>query len=824
MDPTTIEGRAALALAQQSATEAITRSTAETSRPVPLSRAKAKAAASKVTAPKAAASPKFAPPLGAGTYPIAGIGKLVPGALSVDLCGFPHLLLAKQWQAAVRCRKIEAAREDAWAGFYDAEAAEAWFYGALGDDYKARLDAPLLGSMQSTKDLCRSGVPHGIRGRVWYRLSGAEAREEEAPEAYYESLVAQLRLQGDIDADDSASKRAFVRAIRADVARLGMPFKAHALFTTDAGNAMLVRVLAAFASHNPRVGYSQALMPLAALLLTVLHGPFGIGFEGDDGFDTATASAAAERRVFFLLGAIVEDVLPPGMHGGQLIGAQVELGVLDSLIASRLRKLHAHLCAPKAFPTALTCHIFAAEWFLGCFAGVLPAETTCRVIDTLVSEGAKVLHRFSLAVLSDLEHTLLSCKDASSALAALRAGTAAMHDREALVRRAFNGRVCWNLSGAQLEAMRAKHKLGPAAATYLNFTPTDVEMAVRVGAAPPSAAALAETGVQLKPGALYGDISEGDETDEELLALGKLPAGVLQGTEDGQAAQGQGSPEDAQSSESGSSGEEAELALLAPGDEPERPDPPALQALIRANEWRMDEESDEEDYSGALVVYTGKGLVPMEVDLPLAEVGADVSNPEPAKDADPDVLAALERRAERRQKRREARANPKRRRRLARQRAGEPIEIKLQEEGEGDDEASDALTDVSEDERRQRRYRRRLERGDASDSDEDRRQRRRRARALRRREQRLMLEAVREPVRRPLCSRSELLRRKVRIPWHLLPHAPRRPPRCTNTPIPGSGMGALLSSHASRSSRPPARRSILQSWIYLHQTVQCALV
>ena len=82
--------------------------------------------------------------------------------------------------------------------------------------------------------------------------------------------------------------------------------------------------------------------------------------------------------------------------------------------------------------------LFATRWFVALFANSLPIETTLRVWDAFLLEGAKVLHRVALALLRVAEPRLLQCNDQQEVLCALQEEQAGCLDCERLMTLAFD--------------------------------------------------------------------------------------------------------------------------------------------------------------------------------------------------------------------------------------------------------------------------------------------------------------------------------------------------------------------------------------------------
>lgn len=219
----------------------------------------------------------------------------------------------------------------------------------------------------------RSGVPMALRGTVWYKCSGAEARRLRASRTYYEELAAGL-----------ASRSEAVAVIDMDVPRTGVE---------DAELGPLRHVLVAFASRNPEIGYCQSMNYVAACLLHYTD----------------------EERAFWMLCSIIEDLLPPHYYTATMSGLRVDLKLLETLVAQYLPGLHAHL-AEKGIDIAP----IAMNWFLCLFVNTLPQEQAHRVMDCLLHEGPKVLFRAALGILRAREAELMGIDGVADAFLLLR--------------------------------------------------------------------------------------------------------------------------------------------------------------------------------------------------------------------------------------------------------------------------------------------------------------------------------------------------------------------------------------------------------------------
>ena len=164
----------------------------------------------------------------------------------------------------------------------------------------------------------------------------------------------------------------------------------------------LRRVLQATSIYNPKIGYCQSLNFLAGLLLLFMD----------------------EERAFWMLD-IITKVYLPGTHEVNLEGANVDLGVLMTSVRESMPAVWAKIGGeldgqkhPSASngavehtmrlpPITLCC----TAWFMSCFIGTLPIETTLRVWDAFFYEGSKTLFRIALAIFKVGEGELRAVAD-----------------------------------------------------------------------------------------------------------------------------------------------------------------------------------------------------------------------------------------------------------------------------------------------------------------------------------------------------------------------------------------------------------------------------
>ncbi|WIA29030.1 hypothetical protein OEZ86_011544 [Tetradesmus obliquus] len=328
------------------------------------------------------------------------------------------------------------------------------------------------------KDMIRKGVPPTLRPWVWMEVSGAAAKKAAVKSSNYFTNMA---LAGE--------RSPFLKEIDQDIAHT---FPNHRWLHEADGQAALRRVLAAYSVHNEEVGYCRPMVHIVALLLVALN--------------------RNQETAFWLLAALVEDILAPGTYDPHLMGCLVEMKALDELIAQKLPRLATHLASLEAEVS-----ILATDWFLTLFATCMPAETVARMWDALFNEGSKVLYRTALALLKSSEPALLACDNAGELLMAVRQHASTMHDRDRLMETAFEG-----IGGLPMAAIER----------YREQRSAEVEAAVRERQVVRNRHQLRDTLSSKQKGASEEEAEgideqvEGMKINEQLNELGKQ-AGVL---------------------------------------------------------------------------------------------------------------------------------------------------------------------------------------------------------------------------------------------------------------------------------------------------------
>ncbi|XP_033611769.1 uncharacterized protein LOC111875612 isoform X3 [Cryptotermes secundus] len=169
----------------------------------------------------------------------------------------------------------------------------------------------------------------------------------------------------------------------------------------EENQALLKRVLLAYARWNKAVGYCQGFNMLAALILQVMD-----------------RSETDSVKVMIYL---IEGVLPESYFANNLRGLSVDMAVFRDLLRLRMPTLSRHLeqlqhdardsATGTSYEPPLT-NVFTMQWFLTLFSNCLPQPTVLRVWDLIFLEGNEVLLRTALAIWDGLADRIMAVDSA----------------------------------------------------------------------------------------------------------------------------------------------------------------------------------------------------------------------------------------------------------------------------------------------------------------------------------------------------------------------------------------------------------------------------
>ncbi|XP_058121840.1 TBC1 domain family member 9 [Anopheles ziemanni] len=224
-----------------------------------------------------------------------------------------------------------------------------------------------------TINLVIEGIPDHLRREVWLIFSGAIHMKMTHPNLYKE-LVTKAKDQHPVSFEE----------IERDLHR-SLP--EHPAFQTSIGITALRRVLQAYALRNPEIGYCQAMNIVTSVFLIYCD----------------------EEDAFWILSCLCESLLPD-YYNDRVVGAQIDQGLLDELIASHLPNLHVKLAELGMI------RMISLSWFLTIFLSVMPYESALHIIDCFLCDGAKVIFIIALKILEWNQEKLLNCNDDGEAM------------------------------------------------------------------------------------------------------------------------------------------------------------------------------------------------------------------------------------------------------------------------------------------------------------------------------------------------------------------------------------------------------------------------
>ncbi|KAL7921851.1 hypothetical protein ACQKWADRAFT_116032 [Trichoderma austrokoningii] len=369
---------------------------------------------------------------------------------------------------------------------------------ALMTDRPQRFPSPNA----KTKRFVRKGIPPDWRGAAWFYYAGGPAILAKHGGLYDKLLLRQAK-HVDIEAIERDLHRTFPDNIQFKPSQATADMldtttsserasqstvKGAALDGSGPGPvglqgeppliASLRRVLLAFAVYNPRIGYCQSLNFIAGLLLLFV--------------DT-------EEQAFWLLNVITHIYLP-GTHEMSLEGSKVDLGVLmtelrdtmpavwdkiggeldggepltrpmtsksmsmrkspltpSPLTTLRLKRKEPHLAlSSERLPPITLC---MTAWFMSCYIGTLPIETTLRVWDVFFYEGSKTLFRVALAIFKLGEAEIKAIGDPMEMFGVVQSMPRKMLDANKVLETCFKRRNGFNhLSQEVIEERRQERR------------------------------------------------------------------------------------------------------------------------------------------------------------------------------------------------------------------------------------------------------------------------------------------------------------------------------------------------------------------------------
>ncbi|KAF9409014.1 hypothetical protein HW555_011496 [Spodoptera exigua] len=263
-----------------------------------------------------------------------------------------------------------------------------------------------------------AGVPQHFRRKLWLTLAERHltARRIDWPSAE------RACFRGTAQPDDTELGAQILK----DLHRTGC-----SLFCGAEGRenqAMLRRVLLAYARWNKDVGYCQGFNMLAAIILEVMI-------------------------------YLVEAVLPEGYFADDLRGLSADMAAFRDLLRLRLPRLAQHMDHLQRISDGGGVEpplpdVFTMQWFLTLYATWLPREFLLRIWDLVLLDGNEVLLLTALAIWDMLQDRILSARSADEFYSCMGGGAGAVWEAgDSLV-----ARVVAFGSAPELPRLRSLHR------------------------------------------------------------------------------------------------------------------------------------------------------------------------------------------------------------------------------------------------------------------------------------------------------------------------------------------------------------------------------
>lgn len=285
----------------------------------------------------------------------------------------------------------------------------------VGDLTWDKIDVSLPHS-EKLRSLILAGIPHSMRPQLWMRLSGALQKKRNSEMSYR-----------DIVKNSSNDETVSAKQIEKDLLRT-MPSNACFSNLNSIGVPRLRRILRGLAWLYPEIGYCQGTGMVAACLLLFLE----------------------EEDAFWMMSAIIEDLVPASYFSTTLMGVQTDQRVLRQLIVQYLPRLDKLLQEHDIELSLITLH-----WFLTAFASVVHIKLLLRIWDLFFYQGSLVLFQSTLGMLKMKEEELIQSENSASIFNTLSDIPCQIEDADLLLAEAM--RVAGSLTEVAVDVQRRKH-------------------------------------------------------------------------------------------------------------------------------------------------------------------------------------------------------------------------------------------------------------------------------------------------------------------------------------------------------------------------------
>ncbi|CAG0914429.1 unnamed protein product [Notodromas monacha] len=224
------------------------------------------------------------------------------------------------------------------------------------------------------KSMIQAGIPHSLRAQVWLRISGALVKKLSSDSSYSEIVKA-----------STSDQLTAAKQIEKDLLRT-LPTNVCFASLNSPGIPKLRRILRAIAWLYPQIGYCQGMGVIVGSILLFME----------------------EEDAFWMISAIIEDLLPASYYSQTLLGVQADQRVLREMVQGMLPELDKVLTDHDIELSLITLH-----WFLTLFASVVHMRVLLRIWDVLFYDGSIVMFQAALAMLKLEAHKMSETDNAA---------------------------------------------------------------------------------------------------------------------------------------------------------------------------------------------------------------------------------------------------------------------------------------------------------------------------------------------------------------------------------------------------------------------------
>ncbi|KAK6766285.1 hypothetical protein RB195_025901 [Necator americanus] len=244
----------------------------------------------------------------------------------------------------------------------------------------SKVDVDSLRSDKIEELIKAGGVPHSMRPYLWPRFAGATNKRIAAGYSYEEVLRQSAQDKPSIGVQ---IERSLLRTLPNNICFWKK---------NGAGVDALRRVLKAVAFIYPDLGYCEGMGVIVAILLLF----------------------CSEETTFWMMTALIEDILPPNYYSQTLLGVQADERATRHLMKSHVPDLNKILDELDVEVSLVT-----VNWLLTLFASVFPTRTLLRVWDFVFFTGSVSIFRIIISIMKMKEDEIVELGRSSKSSADL---------------------------------------------------------------------------------------------------------------------------------------------------------------------------------------------------------------------------------------------------------------------------------------------------------------------------------------------------------------------------------------------------------------------